>query len=68
LDWRFPLRIAAAVAAVATTTTGKHFTVDKLGEIADKVLVPARSEREIEKGLYFDRFHEQLHRREAVNT
>lgn len=64
----FLLRVAAALTAVATTiTTCKHFAVDKLGKIADKVLVFACSERVVEKGLHFDRFHGQLHKREAVN-
>jgi hypothetical protein len=60
-----PLRAAAAV---ATTVTLKHFAADKLGEFADKVLVLARSEREVEKCLAVDRFHEQLHKREEVNA
>ena len=42
------------------TIRGIHFAVDKLSEIDDKVLVLASSEREVEKGLGFDRFHEQL--------
>ena len=70
MDRRFPLlrATAAAVTAVATATTSEHFAVDKLGEIANKVLVLARSEREVKKGLVVDRFHEQLQRHEAVNT
>ena len=63
-----PLRAAAAAATVATTVTLKHFAADKLGEFADKVLVLARSEREVEKCLVVDRFHEQLHKREVVNA
>ena len=71
MDRRFPLlraAAAAAVTAVATTSTSKHFAVNKLGEIADKVLLLARSECEVKKGLVFDRIHEQLQRQEAVNT
>jgi hypothetical protein len=62
---------AAAVTTqptVDTTITSKHFAADELGEIAYKVLVLARSEREVEKGLDVDRFHDQLHNREEVNT
>lgn len=69
LDWRFLLRLAAtATIALAAAVTSVYFAIDKLGEIDDKVLVLARSEREVEKGLGFDRFHAQLHKHEAVNT
>jgi hypothetical protein len=69
LDWHFLLCIAAAAAtAVAATVTSVHLAVDKLGEVDDKVLVLAGSKREVEKGLSFDRFHAQLHKRKAVNT
>ena len=69
LDWRFLLRVAAAAAtALVATATSVYFAVDKLGEIDNKVLVLARSKREVEKGLGFDRFHTQLHKRDAVNT
>ena len=83
LDWRFLLRVAAAATialaaatialaaatiALAAAVTSVYFAIDKLGEIDDKVLVLARSEREVEKGLGFDRFHAQLHKHEAVNT
>ena len=53
---------------VDTTITSKHFAADKLGDIAYNVLVLARSEREVEKGLDVDCFHDQLHNREEVNT
>ena len=69
LDWCFLLRVAAAAAtALAATATSVYFAVDKLGEIDNKVLVLARSKREVEKGLGFDRFHAQLHKRDAINT
>ena len=58
--------IAIAIAAPAITvatiiTISVYFTVDKLGEIDDKVLVVASSEREVENSLAIDRFYEHLH-------
>jgi hypothetical protein len=53
------LLIAAAV-VVPAIATSVHFTIDKFGEVDDEVLVLARSEREIEKGLVVNRSHEQL--------
>ena len=41
-------------------TTSVHFSVDKLGEIDDEVLVLASSKREVENALEIDRFHEHL--------
>lgn len=59
---------AAAATAVATNINSKHFAADKLGEIAYKVLVLARSEREVEKGLDVDCFHDQLHNSEEKSV
>jgi hypothetical protein len=58
---------APATAAVATiVTTRVHFAVDKLGEFGDEVLVIARSKREVENDLHFDRFYERLHKAVSI--
>ena len=42
-------------------TTSVHFSVDKLDEIGDEVLVLASSKPEVENALEIDRFYEHLH-------
>ena len=60
--------VGAVAVAVAAAAASIHLAVDKLGEIDDEVLVPSRSKFEVEEGLGLDSLHEQLHKREAVNT
>ena len=66
--WRFLLvaiaaaavRVAVRVAVAVAATASVHFAVNKLGEVDDEVLVPARSKLEVEKRLVLDSFHVQL--------
>ena len=56
------IQIAAPATAVTTiVTTRVRFAVHKLGEFGDEVLVLARSKREVENDLDFDRFYKRLH-------
>lgn len=72
----FPLRVAAAVAAVVTAAATdatflfiEHFTVDKLDTTDDEGGVQADSKVELVNGLYLDRGYGHLHERGVlVNT